>query len=94
VPLVDDGHGNVGSLRVLGISDVASDAHTASVDEAECYERLVVVVVDRGEVAQLGRGQPWLSGQEPKLPGLEAQSGEAVGQQFSVIAGELPDPDR
>jgi len=42
-------------------------------------ERLVVVVVEVGEVAQLRRGQFFLSRQESHLAGCVAQPGEAVG---------------
>jgi len=55
LPVVDDGNRDFGGLRVVGVADVAGDADTASVGVVQCAERLVVVVVDVGEVAQL----PW-----------------------------------
>ena len=61
---------------------------------AEGAERLVVVVVHVGEVAQLRRGQGVLGAQEPHLAGPGAQPGEAVRQQRRVGAADLADQHR
>jgi hypothetical protein len=60
----------------------------------EHAERLVVVVIDVGEVAQFRRGQAVLPVQEPHPAGSVAQPGEAVGQQRSVSGLHLPDQHR
>jgi hypothetical protein len=54
LPVVDDGDRDLGGLRVGGVADVAGDADTAPVRMIQRAERLVVVVVDVGKVAQLG----------------------------------------
>ena len=55
LPVVNDGHGDLGCVPVLGIPDVAGDAHAAPVGLIHRAECLVVVVVDVGEDAQLRR---------------------------------------
>jgi hypothetical protein len=57
LPVIDDGDRDLGGLRVVGVPDVAGDADTAPAGMIKRAERLmvVVVVVDVGEVAQLGR---------------------------------------
>ena len=53
---------------VAGIADIAGDAHAVPARRVQRAERLVVVVVDVGEIAQLRRGQFFLHAQEPHLP--------------------------
>src|SRR5207302_7050038 len=72
LPVVGDGDGDLGGLRVGGVPDVAGDAHAALVGGAEGAERLVVVVVHLGVIAQLRRRQRVLAGQEPQLAGSGA----------------------
>jgi hypothetical protein len=67
LPLVYDGDGYFGGLRVYGGPDITSDAHAAPVGTIHRAERLMVVMVDLGEVAQLCRGQFGLCRQEPHL---------------------------
>ena len=55
LPVVGDGDGDLGCLRVAGVADVAGDADAAPAGAVQRAERLVVVVVDVGEVAQFGR---------------------------------------
>ena len=55
LPAVDDGDGDLGGVRVLAVPDVPGDAHAAPAGVVKRAERLVVAVVDVGEVAQLGR---------------------------------------
>jgi hypothetical protein len=69
MPLVDDSDRNLGGLRVFGVPDLAGDAHAAPVGVVQCAERLAVMVIDVGEVAQLRRGQFLLCCQEPHLAG-------------------------
>jgi hypothetical protein len=64
LPVIDDGDGDFGALGIVDIPDVASDAMAPTMDGIHCAERLVVVVVDPGEVAQLLRRQRLLAGQE------------------------------
>jgi hypothetical protein len=54
LPVVDDGDRDFGGPRVVGVPDVARDTDTTPVGVIQRAERLVVVVVDIGEVAQLG----------------------------------------
>jgi hypothetical protein len=55
LPVVDDGDGDLGRVRVVAVPDVPGDAHAAPAGVVQRAERLVVVVVHIGEVAQLGR---------------------------------------
>jgi hypothetical protein len=55
LPVVDDGDRDLSRLRVVGIADVAGNAHAVPADLVQRAERLMVVVVDVGEVAQLRR---------------------------------------
>jgi hypothetical protein len=56
LPGVDDRDGDVGGLRVCGIPDVACYAHTPPVSPVHCADRLVIMVIDLGQIAQLRRG--------------------------------------
>src|SRR5439155_15103517 len=49
LPVVHDGDGDLGGVRVVGVPDVAGDAHAAPVGGAQRADCLVVVVVDLGE---------------------------------------------
>jgi len=55
LPVVDDGEGDLGGVRVARVADVTSDADAAPGGVGQRAERFVVMVVDVGEVAQLGR---------------------------------------
>jgi len=55
LPAVDDGDGDLGGVRVLAVPDVPGDAHAAPAGVVKRAERLVVAVVDVGEITQLGR---------------------------------------
>jgi hypothetical protein len=90
LPLVDDGDGNFGGFRVLRVPDVAGDAQAPAVDGIEGRQRLVIVVVDLGEVAQLGSGQLGSARQEPQPAGFDTQAAEAVGEQGRVTAPNWP----
>jgi hypothetical protein len=94
LPVIDDGDRDLSRLRVVGIPDVAGDAHAVPAGLVQRAERLMVVVVDVGEVAQLRRRQFFLHAQEPHLPRCGAEPGEAVGEQRSVRAADLPDQHR
>jgi hypothetical protein len=54
LPVVDDGDGDLGGVRVVGVADVTGDTDAAPAGVLQRAERLVVVVVDIGKVAQLG----------------------------------------
>jgi hypothetical protein len=89
LPVIDDGDGNFGSLRVFVVPDVASDAQAAAVDVIQRPERLVVVVVDLGEITQLRLGQFRFARQEPQPSRLGTQPEEALGQERSVTGPDL-----
>jgi hypothetical protein len=89
LPVVDDGDGDLCSLGVPGVPDVASDSESTTIRRVERAKRLVVVVVDLGEVTQLRDGQVRFAGQKSQLTGLIAEAGEAVGQQRCVPGRDL-----
>jgi hypothetical protein len=89
LPVIDDGDGDFGALWVLGVPDEASDAKAATVDRIQGAERLVVVVVDRGQVTHLGRSQVPFPPEESQLARFTAQAGETVSQQRRVPALNL-----
>jgi hypothetical protein len=68
LPAIDDGDRDLSCLRVVGIPDITGDAHAVPADPVQRTERLMVVVVDIGKVAQLRRRQFFLHAQEPQLP--------------------------
>ena len=90
LPFVHDGDGDLGGLRVLPGPDIPGDAHATPVARIHRAERLMVVMVDLGEAAQLHRGQFLLYRQEPQLARSSTQPGEAVGQQRSISALDRP----
>jgi hypothetical protein len=53
LPVIDDGDCDLSRLRVVGIADIEGDAHAAATGPVHRAERLMVVVVDVGKVAQL-----------------------------------------
>ena len=53
LPVIGDRDGDVGGVRVIGVPDEPGDAHPTPVAVIQGAERLVVVVVEVGEVAQL-----------------------------------------
>ena len=55
LPVVGDGEGDLGGLRVVGVPDVAGEARAAPVGRVQRDERLVVVMIHVGVVTQLGR---------------------------------------
>jgi hypothetical protein len=90
MPVIDDGDRDLSRLRVAGMADVAGDTHAVPAGSVQRSQRLMVVVVDVGEVAQLRRRQFFLHAQEPHLPGRGAEPGEAVGEQRSVHTADRP----
>jgi len=89
LPVIDDGDGDFCSLGVFGVPDVASDSESTTISRVERTKRLVVVVVDLGEVTQLRGGQIRFAGQKSQLTRLIAEAGEAVGQQWCVPGLDL-----
>lgn len=98
MPVVDDGDGDLGGLRVIGVPDVAGDAHAAPAGLIQRTERLVVVVVDVGwdrapkRSAASGTGGPL-----PVQPALQRITGLlAVGRRLGGMdqppAGGQPPP--
>jgi hypothetical protein len=94
LPVIDDGDRDLSRLRVVDIADIAGDAHAVPAGPVQRSQCLMVVVVDVGKVAQLRRRQFLLHSQEPPLPRRGAEPGEAVGEQRSVRAADLPDQHR
>jgi len=90
LPVIDDGERDLSRLRVVGIPDIAGNAHAAPAGQVQRTERLMVVVVEVGKVAQLRRRQFFLHAQEPHLARCGAEPAEAVGEQRSVRAPDLP----
>ena len=93
LPVISDRDGDFGRVRVSFVPDVTGHSDAAPVT-IQCAERLVVMVVDVGEVAQLGRRQLVLDGEEPHPAGSSTQPGEALGQERSITATDRPDQHR
>ena len=55
LPVVDDGDGRLGDRGLLGQADVAGDADARAALRVARADRLVVDVVDLGEVGELAR---------------------------------------
>jgi hypothetical protein len=54
LPVVDDGDGDLGGVRVAGVADVAGDADAAAVGLVQRAERLAAFVPRRRENARSG----------------------------------------
>jgi len=93
LPGVRDRHRHLGTFRIFGVPDEASDTEAETVAGINCPERLVVVVVDLGEVVHLCGSQARLARQEPQLTGLWSQPGKSLGQQPCVLRLNRTDHD-
>ena len=83
-PVVGDGDGGLREPRPVAQPDEARDSHTAAGDGVERRQRLVIVMVDLGEVAQLRLAELRQRGEEAAIARLRAQTREALGQERLV----------
>src|SRR5690242_16647723 len=93
LPVVNDRHGHLGSLRVLLGAHEARHADRLTALPAECDERLVVVVVDLGEVAHQARAEPWHRHDEALLARFRAHMLDSVEQALLVALSNRADRD-
>ena len=82
-------------VRVISYSAVPCPQRTSSAPAGlvQGRERLVVVVVDLGEVAQFSRGQ-FLLPEELQPARCIAEPAEDIGHQLSISGPDLPDQHR
>ena len=73
LPVIDDGNGHVGDLRVVVRANVTRDAYRLPAQSVDSDDRLVVAVVDVKKVVELSRRQLLLTGEEPPVARLFAQ---------------------
>jgi hypothetical protein len=92
MPLVDDGDGHLGRLRVLARPDIACHSKRGIASSVEGDERFVVVVIDLGEIGQHGLAQLGDRGEEAPVPGLGAQALIGGTQGFSMARSDGADP--
>jgi hypothetical protein len=96
--VVDDGDGDLSGLRVLGVPDVAGNARAAPAGVVQRAERLMVVVVDVGEVAQLRAGQFVLSRSNriwrDRAPGRAKPSASSAASSLRTRRISTVDPSR
>src|SRR5215469_7634150 len=88
LPFVDHRDRDFSGAGFLGIPDVPGHADSAPVG-AECADRLVIVVVDARQEAELRLGQAVLVAQEARPAGPHAQPGEPLGEQLGILAADL-----
>src|SRR5581483_4020593 len=78
--VIDDRDRQLRAGRIVLGADVAGHADTLTRTGVDGDQRLVVMVVDLGEVAKLGLGEATMRGQEPPVTRLVAQTLEAIQQ--------------
>jgi hypothetical protein len=90
LPFVDHGDGNLGRIGPLGAADVARDADAlARLVEGE--HRLMVAMVEVGQVTQRPLVELVHRSQEPAVARFGAQALEAPNEQIAVGAAALAD---
>ncbi len=72
LPGLEDCESDLGAVAALGVTDVAGDADASVALGIDRHERLVIVVVDLGQVAQLGGSQRPVRTQEAAVDRLAA----------------------
>src|ERR1019366_316874 len=84
LPIVDNRDGDLGHVGTLWVADVPRYPDPFSGLLVEGGERLVVVMVDLGQIAHHRLAQFGPRGKEPSIAGLGAQAREAAQQQLLV----------
>ena len=72
LPGFEDREGDLGAVAALGVPNVAGDADASSALGIDRQERLVIVMIDLGQVAQLGGAQRPVRTQEAAVDRLAA----------------------
>ncbi len=88
--VVGDRHRRLGEAAILAVAHEAGHADPAPVGGVERDQRLVVVVVDLGQVRELGVGEPGLRREEPAIARLGAQALERLRQRAAVLGHHRP----
>jgi hypothetical protein len=84
VPLVDDGHGHVGTLGLRDPRRVASDADDRA-GAVERDDRDVAALVDLGQEREVAAAEPGLGAEEAPAARLLAEAGEEVADAGLVV---------
>jgi len=85
LPLVDHGDGRLGRVRAVGAADEARDADAVAGNRVDRGERLVVVVVDVGQVGHDIVRELRHRRQEALVARLRAEPLKAGQQQLAVV---------
>jgi hypothetical protein len=92
VQVVADGDGGLGCLRVL-LQPHEAGHRADAVIGIDGHDRVVVVAVDLGQVAQLRRRQVRLRAQEAALDALLGQAAHALRELLLVVGADLAEVD-
>ena len=93
LPVIHDGDSDLRVVGQLRVPDVTGHAHEAGLAARECHERLVIVVIDLGEVPQLAGRQALHRAEEALVARFVAQVGEPLGEPLLVIRCDRADRD-
>src|SRR5436305_14972446 len=94
LPLIADGDGHVGDLRDEWVANEPRDPDAGLPRRVDRNERFVPVVVNVGEVRDLGLGQRRLRPEEPHPPRSLTETSEALAQASCVRRPDRPDEHR
>jgi hypothetical protein len=94
LPVVDNRDGQLGNTVIDRRPDVACDSDPVAARGVDGDEGFVVMVVDVGEVAQLGVGQARMRRQKPPVARALAETVEPCLQSRPVLGTHRPDFDR
>jgi hypothetical protein len=85
LPIVDHRDRQLGGRRILGGAHIPRDTDPVAGDGIDRDQRLVVVVVDLGEIAQLLLAQAGMGREEAAVPRPVAELLEALGERPLVL---------
>jgi hypothetical protein len=85
LPLIDHGHGRLGGVRAVRPADEPGDADAVTGLRLDGGERLVVVMVDLGEVGDVGLAELRHRREEALVARFGAEPREAGEQALAVV---------
>ena len=91
LPVVGDREGDLGAVGPRVVADEPRDADAIVGARVERHERLVIAMVDLGEIAQVARAEARMRAEEAAVARLVAQAVEAGRERRLVVGLDRPD---